>query len=409
VLTNGIPLLTDPIESVRSVSFGVWIKTGSAFELPEQAGIAHFLEHLFFKGTSTRTARQLMEEIEGHGGHLNACTTRETVCLYARVLDNRLDQTVRLLADILRDSQFHDFEKERNVIIEEIVSIEDVPEDLVFDLLGMHLWPNHGLGRPISGFEDTVSRMAPGEVTDFYRRWCHGGNVVLSAAGRFDPDHLHALCEEAFGPVPPGAERALYEPPVAAAGVQSVAHPVSQSYVAFAFPSVPLRDPRWAVHEMLADALGGGSTSRLFDRIREQEGLAYTIHSFRSSYRLAGCTGVFATVAPENLGRTMRLCGEEFRKIIDDPLPEDELVLCREQWKGSFLMSLESTSARMLHMARSLINQGRLETPEELVADIDAVTPGQVLEAARATCTRNQCALVILGPEDGCQGELDIP
>ncbi|MEA3365766.1 MAG: pitrilysin family protein, partial [Candidatus Hydrogenedentes bacterium] len=336
-LENGITFLTERLPHLRSVSVGVWIKTGSASEPPHLSGISHFLEHLFFKGTTTRTARQLMEAIESRGGHLNAYTSREYTCLYAKTLDTHLATAVEILGDILCDSQFYDFEKERNVILEEIASNQDIPEEHVHDLFMGGVFPKHSLGTPITGTEASVSAITLDDVRAHYATWYHPENIIVSVAGNFDEHEVLDLAEKAFAPLETGStpEVPVYEAPSFGAGITKFPRKMGQSHYCIGFPGPTTDDPTRYVYDLLSNALGGGSTSRLFDRIREQEGLSYAIYTFQSAYYRAGLLGIYAAVAPENLDRTLALTFEEIRGIRDKQISLRELDQNREQLKGA--------------------------------------------------------------------------
>ncbi|HRK36107.1 MAG TPA: pitrilysin family protein [Candidatus Hydrogenedentes bacterium] len=400
-LPNGLTVLLEPLPYLRTASTGIWIATGSANEEPALAGVSHFLEHLFFKGTSTRSARQLMEAIESKGGHLNAFTSRDYTCLYAKMLGEHVGTAIEILADILKDSQLFDFEKERNVILEEIASIDDVPEDHVHDVLTKNVWPSHALGMPITGTKETMSGMTIDDVRAYYRHWYRPDNLIVSVAGSFDPEIVLAQIEREFGALEPGGAKQPDGAPAFTAGIQQLDSDITQNHLCFAFPGPGVHDPRRFVYNMLSNALGGGSTSRLFESIREQEGLAYSIYGYNSTYWRTGSMGVYAAVAPENLKKTYELAFAEIRKMREEPLPQQELELNREQLKGSVLMTLESTFNRMTRMAKSYMYHGRIITVDEIIAGVESVTAEQIQELACDRYTADQCALVSLGPIDG--------
>lgn len=400
-LNNGITVLLEPLPYLRSASAGVWIKTGSSNERPEQSGVSHFLEHLFFKGTTTRTARQLVEAVESKGGHLNAFTSRDYTCLYAKMLGEHVGTGIEILADILKDSQFYDFEKERNVVLEEIASIEDVPEDHAHDLLVQRLWPDHALGRPITGTEETLSAMTIEDVRAYFAEWYRPENLIISVAGSFDEDALLEQISNEFETITAPSSLPRPAAPTFGAGTGIVERDVAQNHLCMGFPGPGIHEERRYIYNMLSSVLGGGSTSRLFETIREQEGLAYSIYTFHSSYWDAGMMGIYAAIAPENLDKTINLTCAELKRVRDELVPEDEVVLNREQLKGGMLMALESTFNRMTRMSKSYMYHGRILTTDEIVAAIDAVTAGDIQDLARERFTSDQCAMVILGPING--------
>ncbi len=400
-LDNGLTVLLEPLPYLRTASAGVWIATGSANETPEQAGVSHFLEHLFFKGTSTRTARQFMEAVESKGGHLNAFTSRDYTCLYAKMLSDHVARGIEILGDIVKDSQFYDFEKERNVILEEIASIDDVPEDHVHDLLTRNYWPDHPLGTPIAGSKETMTAMTPEDVRQYFQHWYRPENLIVSVAGCFDQAVVLAQIQEVFSSLAPGNVQQPESAPIFTAGVQHIDSDISQDHLNFAFPGPGIFDDRRYVYNMLSNALGGGSTSRLFETIREQEGLAYSIYGYHSSYWRAGMMGVYAAIAPENLEKTVDLAFGEIRKLREEPLPAQELELNREQLKGSVLMTLESTFNRMTRMAKSYMYHNRIISVDEIIAGVEGVTAEQIQKLAQDRYTADQCALLVLGPKNG--------
>lgn len=400
-LDNGMLVLCERLPYLHSFSAGVWVRTGSANEPEAQAGISHFLEHLFFKGTSTHNARQLMQIIESKGGQLNAFTARDYTCVYIKTLDTEACTGIGILGDILCDSQFVDFEKERNVILEEIASNEDVPEDFVHDLFMEDLYPGHALGRPITGTCDSVSGLALDDVRAYYRQWYRPENMILSIVGNFDEAVVLEAVRRAFSPLTP-TDNALagYAAPRHGAGMRAVGRDIAQSHLCFGFPGPCGSDARRFVYDVLCNALGGGSTSRLFERIRENEGLSYAVYSFQSCYCRSGMMGVYAAVAPENLGRTLDIAFEEVRDLRDRPMPAEELDLNREQLKGNLLIALENPSTRMTRLAKSMMYHGRIIPVAEIVAAVDAVTADDVQQVAREIFTPEHCALVVLGPEE---------
>ena len=408
-LPNGLTVLFDRVPHVRSASVGLWIKTGSAHETDDQQGITHLLEHLFFKGTKSRSARQLVAEIEGKGGHLNAFTARDSTCLYARVLDIHVETAVEILADIIKNSQFRDFDRERNVVLEEIASAEDVPEDYAHDLFVLRLWPHHPLGRPITGSSDSVARLTPDDVRTYYSSRCVPENMLLAVAGNFDEEAvLERIRREFEGPRRAPAPDGLVSPHFGN-GITTAQRDIGQCHLCFGFPGTRAGDGRHYATEMLASVLGGGSTSRLFDRIREQEGLAYSIYAFRSSYHLAGLVGVYAAVAPESLAPALELACEELNKLCESGVPEDEVGLNREQLRGSVLMALESTFNRMARMAKSMIYHGRILSIEEVLGVIEAVTAKDLQQLAQNAFTADRCAMAILGPRNGYESIEVVP
>jgi len=404
-LSNGLTVTLERLPYLHTVSAGVWVKAGSADECDAEAGLAHLLEHLMFKGTVTRSAHDLMQEIEGRGGQFNAFTSREYTCVYTKMLAKHVHVGIEVLADVVLRSRFLDLEKERNIILEEIASVEDTPDEYAHDLLTAQHWPDHPMGRPVFGGQATVSGLTIEHVRAFHDAWYRPHNMVVSVAGNLDEDAVLDQITEAFGamtsdPTPNGCA-----PPRFRAGIAQCARDISQSHVCFGFPGARVGDSERYVCEVLNNTLGGGSTSRLFERIREQEGLAYSIYSFQSSFLTAGIFGIYAAVAPPNLRRTLDLACGEMRRLRETPVPEDELESNREQIKGNILMALESTFTRMARMAKSILYYRRILPVDEIITEIDAVTPADVQALAARIFTPENCALLVLGPGDARPGD----
>lgn len=400
VLPNGVTLTMEQLPYLRSFSAGVWIRAGSGNETADENGISHFLEHLLFKGTLSRTARELMDAIESKGGQLNAFTSRDYTCVYVRALDTQVATAIEILADIVKNSTFADLEKERNVVLEEITSGEDVPEDYVHDLFAVALWPDHPLGRPVAGTVDTVSAMTLDTVRRYYGNWYRPRDIYVSLAGSIDLDAVQEQVAREFGSIPNLDPPARPLAPPVASGLHWHERDIGQDHLCFGFPGTTITDPNRYPHDMLSSILGGGSTSRLFERIREDEGLAYAIYTFHSTYTTAGMLGVYAAVAPENLAKAAELASEELRRLQDDEVGDEEMESNREQLKGSMLMALESTFTRMGRLARTMMHYGRIVGVDEVVRQIDAVTAKDIQRLAQSIFTLDLATTVVLGPKD---------
>ena len=408
-LDNGLTVALERLPFLRSATAGIWVKTGSVNEQPHESGLAHFLEHLFFKGTTTRSTHEIMKAIEGRGGHLNAFTSREHTCLYVKMLDDDIAVGIEILADLMKNSLFLDLEKEKNVILEEIASIEDTPDDYVHDLLAEHHWPDHPLGRPIGGTVESVSALSLDHVTSFFKNWYTPDQMVFSVAGNIVPEVVLRQVEAEFGSVAPGPHPAIFGPPTFQGGVNVIERDIAQDHVCLAFPACPVGTPERHACDLASSILGGGSTSWLFEKIREEEGLAYSIYTFTSFHQTAGMLGVYAAVAPESTRQALDLTFEAFRKLRDEGVSPEELEMNRQQIKGNMLMALESTSTRMSRMAKSLLYYGRIISVDEMMANLDAVTPEQIQRFAQQSFGAQTCALTILGPETkGRDGSINL-
>lgn len=404
-LENGLTVAMEVLPYLRSATVGLWIAAGSAAEQPEQAGLAHFLEHLFFKGTKSRTVRQIMESIESRGGQINAFTSREYTCLYVKTLDKYIHTGIEILADILKNSLFCDLEKERNVVLEEIASVEDTPDEYIHDMLTEFHWPGHPLGWSVSGNLETVSNLHLEHVQSFYTTWYKPDRMFFSIAGNFDRDAVLAQVREEFSVIPAGAHPEGYTPPPFRSGNHMVERDIAQAHFCMGFPGPNLHDSERYLCDMVSSILGGGSTSRLFERIREEEGLAYAIYTFHSIYLRGGMIGLYAAVAPQNYQKTLDLTFEELRRICQEPVSAEELEMNREQIKGNMLIALESTFTRMSRMGKCLMYYDRLIPVDEIIAHVDAVTSEDIQAYCQKTFRPENCALVTLGPTDGYRQE----
>lgn len=402
-LAPGITLLTQPMPERLSVSIGVWVRTGSRDETPERQGIAHFIEHMMFKGTETRDARAIAASLESLGGHLDAFTTREQVCYTARVLSEHLPEAIDVLADILCRSRFDpvEVEREKSVIHEEIRSYEDSPEERLGDQLAAQVWGEHALGRPILGTTETVGAFTPDALRANFRGRYRGDQLVIAAAGGFDPGALARLVERNFrppeGPAPVPDASPLPRPP----SVRHTEDDVQQLYLSLGARALPYGDPRRYALVVLDTLLGGGMSSRLFQRIREDSGLAYSVYSSLDFLRDGGALSVHLGVSPERGRQALGLLRDELSKLAAEGPSAGEVEMTRRQLHGSIVIAQESVSGRMYHMARQELYTGRYTSPEEQVERILAVTREDVAALAAEFLRPERFALAALGPAPG--------
>lgn len=398
-LANGMTVVMEHLPHVHSVSVGVWTKTGSANEVAEVAGISHFLEHMVFKGTTTRSSRQIMEAIESRGGHLNAFTSKEYTCYYVKMLDQDLDIGLDVLSDIMLHNVYSDLEKERNVILEEIAAGIDVPDDHIHDMMAGKVWPKHALGRPIAGDHDTVSNTTLDDIKAYKDSWYRADNMLVSIVGNFDESVTLGKIRNCFsdlGGTPNGYQ---WDTPERQSGVIWEDRDIAQNHIALSFPGTSIVGTERFKHDMLSSIFGGGSTSRLFDTIREEAGLAYSIYSYNSMYQQTGALGVYAAVAPENAQLTLNLIAEEIKKLQDTPVSEEELDSNRAQLKGGLLLGLEGTFNRMTRMARSLMFFDRVIPVSEVLENVDSVTVDDIQKLAQTMFTPDGTTMAVLGPK----------
>ena len=402
-MENGIQVLSEEIPGVRSVTVGVWVRQGAAHERADLMGASHLLEHLVFKGTERRSAHDLALDLEGLGGSLDAYTSREHTSFQARVLDEHLTEALDVLADLTLAPllRAEDLDLEREVVLEEISTVEDTPDDLVFEFHGARLWGGHPYGHSILGTRDTVAAM-PAEVL----RWIHrgryvGNNLVIAAAGNVQHGRFLEEVGRLFGGLAPG-ERSGRVPalPEPVRGDERVHRDGAQSHVVFGTEAPPHADPRRYALVLLSSALGGGMSSRLFQRIREELALAYSVFSFQSFYTLAGVTGVYVGTRPSWEERAVAAVREELARIARDGLSREELEQTKRQVKGQIMLSLESTGARLYRLAGFALYEEPYLDLDELLGRIDAVTWDEVAAAAAEFYDPDRQLLLRLGPEE---------
>jgi predicted Zn-dependent peptidase len=372
-LDNGLRIVTDRIDSVDTVSLGIWVEVGTRHEAPEVNGVAHFLEHMAFKGTERRSARAIAEEIEAVGGHLNAYTSRESTAYYAKVLKEDLPLALDILADILMHSSFDpaELERERTVILQEIGQANDTPDDIVFDHFQERAFPDQPMGRPVLGSPEIIRRLPRERVMAYLRDHYGAAQMVLSASGNLDHDRIVDLAAKLFSAMP--AERAAStEPARYTGGEYRQARELEQLHLVLGFPGLALDDPDYYAAMVVSTAFGGGMSSRLFQEVREKRGLVYAIHSFAHSYRDCGLFGIYAGTGEEEAEELVPvLCDETMR--LEQGFTAIELARAKAQIKAGLLMSLESTSARCEQMAQHMLIHGRPFDPAEIVRKIEAV------------------------------------
>lgn len=402
-LPSGLRVLVEEIPHVRSVSVGVWIGAGSRHETEAQAGISHLIEHMLFKGTERRTARDIAEEMDAVGGQLNAFTAKEHTCYYARVLDEHFDLALDLLADMLLHSRLDEveLEREQGVVIEEIKMYEDAPDELVHDLFTEAVWPSHPLGRTIVGTEETVRAQRRSDLIAYMERFYHPGNTVIAVAGNVRATEVVEKVARAFaaytGAGETGASLGASGPPQPAAGRLLRAKDTEQMHICLGAPGVAQEAPEMYPLLVLNTVLGGGPSSRLFQEIRETHGLAYSVYSYLSSYRDCGVWTVYAGTSVERCEDVIEMTLEQLRRLAEAGLPAAELQRAKDQMKGQMMLSLESTSNRMSRLGRSELTLGRVLSPEEVLAKIDAVTE-QEAAAVAAKLFEQPLTLTAVGP-----------
>lgn len=382
-LENGLRVATDSMDTVESVSIGVWVDVGTRYERPEMNGVSHLLEHMAFKGTKRRTALDIAEQIEDVGGHINAYTSRENTAYYARVLKEDQGLALDIIADILQHSTMdsEEFERERTVILQEIHSAEDTPDDVIFDHFQQAAYPDQPMGRPVLGLAEIVGDMPRETVMDYMSSHYVAPSMVLTASGQLDHDKVVEMARDAFtdlgqGPAPK-REKAVYT-----GGESRKPKDLEQAHLLLGFDGLAYDDPDFYAMAVMSTLFGGGMSSRLFQEIREKRGLVYSIYSFASSYLDGGMFGIYAGTGEEETAQLVPLVCDEIRKV-QDGVSQQEVARSRAQLKASILMSLESSSSRCEQLARQMLVFGRPMSVEEVVNHIEAVDIAAIERVAR--------------------------
>ena len=372
-LANGLRVATDQIETVESVSLGIWIDVGTRHEPPELNGVAHFLEHMAFKGTERRSARAIAEEIEAVGGHVNAYTSRESTAYYAKVLKEDVPLALDILGDILQNSTFdpEELDRERTVILQELGQANDTPDDIIFDYFQERAYPDQAMGRPVLGRPEIIRELSREAVVSYLRDHYGARRMVVAAAGNLEHERLLELAAKLLSGFP--ADRSVAtEPAQYSGGDRRENRDLEQLHLVLGFPGVALGDPDFYAASVLSTAFGGGMSSRLFQEIREKRGLVYAIHSFVHGYRDGGLFGIYAGTGEEEVAELAPALCEEATRLADG-LTEIELNRAKTQMKAGLLMSLESTSVRCEQLAQHLLIHGTPFDPPEVVRRIEAV------------------------------------
>ncbi len=399
-LKNGVRVVCEKIPYVRSVSAGIWIKTGSRNENIKNNGISHFIEHMLFKGTETRSAAQIAESIDNIGGQLNAFTGKECTCFYSKTLDEHVETALDVLSDMIFRSVFakKDISLEKKVILEEIGMYEDSPEDLVHDQLSETVWSGSSIGYPILGTRKSLRSISREMIAEYMKDRYTTDNTVISIAGNFDDTQLEELLEKYFGSwdtvSKSGQENhnVVFKPEVSKKDKDT-----EQVHICIGFEGI--RNGDSSIYPLLAvnNILGGGMSSRLFQRIRERKGLVYSIYSYPTTYKDAGLFTIYAGMKPENLGQVMSLIYDEIRLLKKKGISQSELDKTREQMKGNYMLGLESTSSRMNSIGKSELLLGYINTPEEILNKIRAITMDGVTDIIQKILDLDKKGISLVG------------
>lgn len=408
-LDNGIPVVMEQIKNVRSCILGIWIKVGARHESPEKNGISHFLEHMFFKGTKKRTAKDIAIEVDSLGGDLNAFTSRENTAFYVKVLDEYIDRGADLLTDIFLHSTFHEdeIEKEKGVIKEEIKMVEDTPDDYIHDLFSKTVWGEKGIGQPVLGKRETIKTFTRTDLINHVRRYYGTADTVVSCAGNFEPDHVMGLLNQHLGGLRRGSEPKTLHPSSFNKEVAVYQKNLSEVHLCLGVEGISFSSEERYASALLNSILGSSVSSRLFQEIREKKGYAYSIYSFTSSYYDTGYWAVYAGTGKNKIMPVTELIIQEMQGL-RDTLTDIELRRAKDQVKGTLILGMESTSSRMQSIARQQIYYGRHFSQEEIMREVESVTLPQLKSLADRLINKGTMSAVVLGPvkEDQFKGVL---
>lgn len=401
VLDNGIRVVAEPVPYVKSVSLGIWVEAGSRDEEDRTAGISHFVEHMFFKGTRRRKAAEIAQEIDSLGGELNAFTSRETTTFYIKVLDENLSQAIDLLGDLFHHSLFDpaEIEREKQVVKEEIKMVEDDPEDLVHEMHTQNIWKGNPLGRSILGNAKTVGEITRKEILTYLSQHYHPERIVIAVAGNFSPTDLMTRLNQVFGR---SKARSIWtnrrQPPKTNGGLFIKKKPLTQVHFCLGLKGLPLTHPdRYAAYALNA-LLGGSMSSRLFQEIREQRGLVYSIYSHLAGFGDAGLFTIYAATAHSAADQVLKLTLRELARLRTNGIRREELKRTLTQMKGNIMLGLESTSSRMSRLAKDEIYFGRYFSLKEVLGEIEKITRRQIRTLAEKLLDFRELSLTLLGP-----------
>jgi predicted Zn-dependent peptidase len=403
ILPNGLTIVSEKIPSVRSISIGVWVKSGTRNESERCNGVAHFLEHMMFKGTEKRSALEIARSLESVGGYLNAFTSKEQTCFYAEILDEHLPRAVEVLSDMVCHSVFdpEEFEKERQVILDEISSVEDTPDEYIQDVFVEKLFPRNSLGFPILGTKQSIGRLTREQLLSFYRRHYAMENMVIAAAGSLEHQELVELCERYFDLPEKGNSDDPEPVQEIGRGSFTITRPVNQAHLCLGTSALPYDHPRKYELLLLNTMLGVGMGSRLFQNIREKHGLAYAIYSFLDFYRYEGLLGIYLGTEKKKLEKARQLLMKELHKITTKPISHRELEQLKSQVKGNFVLGLESTAKRMSRLAKMEIYLERFMDMDEVIEKIESVSRDSLFELSREMFEEKEFLEVTFLPGEG--------
>jgi predicted Zn-dependent peptidase len=403
-LDSGLRVVSERIDSVRSVALGFWVRTGSRDETVEEAGVSHFLEHLLFKGTNRFSSTEIDEIFDGMGAEINAGTGKETTSVYSRFLDRHLERAFDVMSDMVLRPSYPDIDSERQVVIEEIAMYEDEPSDKVHDVLSEAVFGDHPLGRPVIGRAEVIANVPVPEIAAYHDERYGPRNMVIAAAGNVEHEQLVAMAEEASGvgsrESGAGDRELQAAPAVASARMCFVQKPTEQVHVTLGAPGIARGDDRRFALRVLDTILGGSTSSRLFQEVREKRGLAYAVYSYSSQYLDSGQIGMYVGTRPDNVSEALQVIGDELRRLGQSGITDEELERAKENVKGRTVLSMESTLARMNRLGSSLLTGVPLLTLDEVLARTDAVTAADVAELVEELYDPTRLSAAAVGADE---------
>jgi predicted Zn-dependent peptidase len=408
VLPNGVRILHEHIPYVRSVSLGIWVGTGSRYENAAMSGASHFIEHMLFKGTNTRTAAELAGIMDGIGGQINAFTTKECTCFHGRVLDTHLDQLSEILSDMFFNSKFDedDITNERGVILEEIDMYADTPEDVASERLSSAVFKGYSLARSILGKKSTLDKMTGETLRQYMGAHYQPDAVVIAVSGSYKPDDIERL-KDRFSAIPKGAskklENAVYTPSFTVKRKN-----LEQNHLTIAFPGINVTDQNRFALQLLSEILGGGMSSRLFQTVREKRGLCYSVYTYGSSYKDTGLFSVYTALGKETEREALRVITDEIKRFKDGGVTQEELLRAREQIKANVLMGLESTGTRMNRLGRNELYFGYVPEPDEIIALYDSVTAEDIQKLSAYCLDYSMVSFSAVGKVDSAEAYREL-
>jgi predicted Zn-dependent peptidase len=402
-LASGARVISEPLDTVRSVALGLWIGTGSRDEDDARAGLTHFLEHLLFKGSQRYSALEIAEVFDGFGGELNAATARDYTVVYARVLDEHVEEALDVMTDIVFAPSLVELDSEREVVLEEIAMIEDTPQELIHDLLTQAVFGDHPLGRPVLGSAEVIANVSRRSISAYHRARYTAGNVVAAAAGNLEHKRFVQLIDAMGEKLRPASRRPAARTPWVNAPAPRLAFQrkeTEQYHLCLGAPGLSRSDKRRFTASILDGILGGSASSRLFQEIREKRGLAYTVYTFSSQYADTGQIGVYVGTRAENLGPCVEIVAEQIDALAAGDVGADELARAKENLKGRIMLSMELTSNRMSRLGKSLITDSELLDLDRILAEIEAVDAAGVAELTGTLLARERLSVAAVGPNE---------